>query len=715
MATSSISKGCFAFKGNKKRLNANEILKCNRNAIVNLIYESHTNSWNQINQKFQDLQFHMTEDLFNSLLKYIKSCNTNFSLSNNTGAASRQTRTQEIPTAVLFTGVNTPDHTVMFSNLRTNLQQKISPLVASLTSKTCTTIRNIIQQVLGQIIHQSSQMSFSDDEEDLNPKSAPCTLNTLADWYYDKYKKVGNFPSPAKKKRSENEDTVNADSSPNLPNIVIIFEDLESFTLKPLQDFIMICSSYQCRLPMVFIFGVATTMNSVHNSLPKLVSSQLCMEKFQVPPPSEYMTRLLDETLLNADVPFKLGPKVFEYLLDVFLYHNFSISYFMKGIKIAILDHFFSCSLSYLILPEKNSEVMTQHIKQTDPDAVRQLPSFMKYVEISPHSKQKSLLLSDKALKEELAKLLEDFHLYHKNFFIMLNCLHILVGKLPKYPLGKQRRELYLLCLKQFICDTEQYQEAMNLLRFLSKDELENMLISCQESLLKQTLTDPCIPVCSKLCDFLKMLEDLDGMKLEEENKGNSDDEELAQLPKRTNLHNLRKTLQEMDKKKKKLSPFEKLREEIISYMDSNFRIFLKCPSSIPLHEVFYYDSLPILQDYFTVCPRAAIQKALSQPHSYLKCSCCEADPGVILSSFPDVCVAYKLHLECGRLINLYDWLQSFITVLEDSENKPKRKDQHKVLQARFIQAISELQFLGFIKPTRQKTDHVARLTWGGC
>lgn len=34
---------------------------------------------------------------------------------------------------------------------------------------------------------------------------------------------------------------------------------------------------------------------------------------------------------------------------------------------------------------------------------------------------------------------------------------------------------------------------------------------------------------------------------------------------------------------------------------------------------------------------------------------------------------------------------------------------------ARFIQAVSELQLLGFIKPTQRKTDHVQRLTWGLC
>ena len=34
---------------------------------------------------------------------------------------------------------------------------------------------------------------------------------------------------------------------------------------------------------------------------------------------------------------------------------------------------------------------------------------------------------------------------------------------------------------------------------------------------------------------------------------------------------------------------------------------------------------------------------------------------------------------------------------------------------ARFIQGVSELQLLGFIKPTQRKTDHVQRLTWGLC
>lgn len=35
-----------------------------------------------------------------------------------------------------------------------------------------------------------------------------------------------------------------------------------------------------------------------------------------------------------------------------------------------------------------------------------------------------------------------------------------------------------------------------------------------------------------------------------------------------------------------------------------------------------------------------------------------KTEDGSLSSAAPDICIAYKLHLECGRLINLYDWLE---------------------------------------------------------
>ncbi len=48
-----------------------------------------------------------------------------------------------------------------------------------------------------------------------------------------------------------------------------------------------------------------------------------------------------------------------------------------------------------------------------------------------------------------------------------------------------------------------------------------------------------------------------------------------------------------------------------------------------------------------------------------------------------------------------------------ESEDDDQDGEIDPVDQARFTQAVASLQFLGFIKPSKRKTDHVAKLTWG--
>jgi len=49
----------------------------------------------------------------------------------------KNTAIHEIPTAALITGVNMPDHDVIFSQLATELKDQVTPFVAVLTSKDC--------------------------------------------------------------------------------------------------------------------------------------------------------------------------------------------------------------------------------------------------------------------------------------------------------------------------------------------------------------------------------------------------------------------------------------------------------------------------------------------------------------------------------------------------------------------------------------------------
>ncbi|RKP34654.1 origin recognition complex subunit 3 N-terminus-domain-containing protein [Dimargaris cristalligena] len=145
--------------------------------------------------------------------------------------------------------------------------------------------------------------------------------------------------------------------------------------------------------------------------------------------------------------------------------------------------------------------------------------------------------------------------------------------------------------------------------------------------------------------------------------------------------------------------------------LDQFFRRTLRCYDRVTLHELFYYDNKRLLKKAFNAQPRASVQTALGQPGLYIRCQCCATHKEVdaIHHSHDDTCVLYKLYLECGRLINLYDWFVAFSSIKEGDPRHPSPKE----LQARFVRGISELQFLGFIKPTTRKTDHVIRLTWG--
>ncbi|KAL1416498.1 hypothetical protein MTO96_027963, partial [Rhipicephalus appendiculatus] len=140
----------------------------------------------------------------------------------------------------------------------------------------------------------------------------------------------------------------------------------------------------------------------------------------------------------------------------------------------------------------------------------------------------------------------------------------------------------------------------------------------------------------------------------------------------------------------------------------------LQPPSSMPLHEVLYYNDATALKQYFTPSPRTVLHAALTRPQTVLRCECCRNTGSCEVSaSLPDLSISYKLHLESGKLINLYDMMQSFKSV--KSGETALSAEEEKVVQAQFFRSIAELQFLGLVKPTLRKTDHVQRMTWGFC
>ncbi|KAM9707674.1 origin recognition complex subunit 3 isoform 2-T2 [Menidia menidia] len=715
MSTSSVSKGCFVFKPSakkKKTLDLGSYFSrgCESSESSDTRFRLCHDLWDRIKTDTEVLQDELNRKILDSLLEFTRKC----SLTRQHSDWMSQMRCSEIPTAALMLGVNIPDHDMTFQSLSDQLQQSVTPHVVSVQAKECAALKHLMKKVLERLT--DTVVALDDEDEEAAEQSAAslqkgvhCSLGALCDWYSSKTK--SNTPG---KKRSSS-----VMEEQQQPPVVVIFKDLEAFNPKVLQDFILICSRYIERLPLMFIFGIATSPSTIQHMLPHSVSSLLCIELFQSLSCTQHLATVMDKLVLTSHFPFKLSGKVMQVLMSIFLYHDFSVRNFIKGLQLALLEHFHSQPLSVLCCKKKEALLNVMQLSDSNVERIRQLPSFKRFIEKQEKEEQVHLMTDDAYLKEICCRLIKDLHKYHKNYYPILRCLHTLTSSLPRYPLGKQIRELHLICLENNVWETEDYQSAMKLLRMLAKDELITLLQRCAEILhvkskkMKKTLVQ-----MEELLAKFKQLDPASEMGSSAEDCIISP---VKNLQKKTDLFQLQKTLLEMNesRRSKKLSPFETLRNEALDFIETLVRSHLPPPESQTLWEVCYYSSSATVRRHLNATPRTSIQAALSNPFCYLQNDSLKAEDGTVSNAAPDICITYKLHLECGRLINLYDWLEAYATVVSAAEGIDPDSDSFgkvdEVKHARFIRAVSELEFLGFVKSTKQKTDHVARLTWGGC
>ncbi|XP_026141117.1 origin recognition complex subunit 3 isoform X1 [Carassius auratus] len=704
--TSSVSKGCFVFKSASK--------KRKRHVGVGgyLVDDSDDNAsdrfkicqklWETVQMNTEVIQDQLNKKVLDSLAEFIKKHGLGRSSDN-----WRQ-RASEIPTAALMLGVNVPDHAMTFRSLCNLLQDSVTPFVVSVHAKECAAVKFLIQKVLEQLMEIGVSVDEEQEDDTALPQRTQCTISALCQWYKTVTKKSTKV-SPQRK-----ENSTNSDLPQSLP-VVVIFKDFEAFNPQVLQDFILICSRYTQELPFIFIFGIATSPSAIQHRLPHSVSSLLCIEVFHSLSCTQHLASVFEKLILNSEFPFKLSSRVIQVLVGIFLYHDFSVQNFVKGLQFSMLEHFNSQPLSVLCCQKQEALLSAKTLSKKNVERIRHLPSFMRYVETQEPQEQVRLLTDDEHVKGVCHTLLKNLHKYHKNYYPILQCLHSLTSSLPKFPLGKHIRELHVSCIEKNLWETEEYDSALQLLRILAKDELVAALRKCAEILKSAKRMQN---VLQQLDDFIGRLEALQSVS-SEDSSGNGIVSGKIEYQ-RTDLFQLQKTLLEKESRRtRRMNPFEVLRSQVIEFIDSLVREYLTPAELQPLSEVCYYSSSGVLRQRLNVTPRTSIQAALSHPFYYLQNESLKTNSGTISSAAPDLCIVYKLHLECGRLINLYDWLEAYVTVMSAAEDQDTNSEEggkyDSLKHARFIQAVSEMEFLGFVKSTKQKTDHVARLTWGGC
>ena len=97
----------------------------------------------------------------------------------------------------------------------------------------------------------------------------------------------------------------------------------------------------------------------------------------------------------------------------------------------------------------------------------------------------------------------------------------------------------------------------------------------------------------------------------------------------------------------------------------------------------------------------------------------------------PVTSILYKLYLESGPLINTFDLWSAFYSIIggeegiwgrerggaeggKRGEEGEKEGVDKATAQALFYRGLAELRSLGFVRASKKKTDHLAKLAWKG-
>lgn len=464
--------------------------------------------------------------------------------------------------------------------------------------------------------------------------------------------------------------------------LVVIIPDFELLNQTVLLDLISILTTYRSELPLILILGVATSVSALINLIPYHITSKLKFEVLKTLESTTLLNSIINDVLLSPFCPFRLSRNVLTHLVDVFMYYDFSINSFIKGLNYCMLEHFLRGDLYSICCYFKDYK------SYTDLNSVLSMPVFRKKIE-NADVVDASLLLTNqsfaqKTLKDEITKV----HIYYANLHSGLLVFHSFVHDLPKNPMGKQFREVYSKAIWKNILNLDEFNEAWKLSSLFSKGEILGKLKSSITKLNahKKSVEDhrhlnSCLPIITEIVRNLNEFEikiQSAGLEVTTDNQ-----QPQIQLPKTSKRFEWQEHLLEMNKLPKPISEYSKQVNACLEYIKNEIitKLILPFSSGPDFLQYFVFSEFLTIKHHIIGAPRGAIHTAMNDPHKYLHCKCCKLEnPTALTATLPDISIVYKLHLECGAMINLFDWLQGFRSIVDFTENEEQDNINPKIL-----------------------------------
>ncbi|OIW35363.1 hypothetical protein CONLIGDRAFT_639649 [Coniochaeta ligniaria NRRL 30616] len=614
-------------------------------------------------------------------------------------------KSDKIPAAYIITGPNTASQQLLFDQLADSLQDLAKPAkLVSIRSAEAPNLKATLKKIIRDA---TSRVSDEDDELDL-------TSGQDGRKYLDyDLEALHAFLKPHGSTR-----------------VMVAFQDTEAFDSGLLSDLITLLNSWRDRLQFTLLFGIATSVELFQARLLKSTAQYLHGGQFDVVQASSVLESIFKAGVAHGDCMVRLGPTLLRALVDRQKEQVVGIQGFISSLKVschylfllirleamaltrlkyAYMCHFFANPLSLLL--SKDTKGLRDILQPEHFEAVRTLDSFMDTVEFFLQELEDPI--HTRRMIEDDPYLLKRI-CHEENRFGTESVGKLLRSLILLRSTGLTTRsfiEDYLVAITSGI-DLDIYKSsirqldpegvialATRVLKSINEGDPELGVKGWTEE------ADEFVAAMEKIIRKVKALQEKckdNGTALRSEYSAQSRVLRTTVVAQKVQLSQDSAQLTDEDKSFTKL--IDNFEEELTSEI-----IVIRVHESF-LNEAWVYDFKCPDQDVFIPRPGATVKRALSRPHDYLACECCKQTNGDTAATLPATAILYHIYMEAGALINVAD-LWSAYYALVGEENEEGGLDEREAL-VRFYQGLAELKTMGFVKQSKRKADHIAKLKW---
>ncbi|RGP75437.1 origin recognition complex subunit 3 [Fusarium longipes] len=633
--------------------------------FVQLREASFQESWAKIDQRIEGILKNSNLETLHEVNDFIKDAVTDSG--------------DRIPSAFIITGPNIASQDLLFQQLSETLQQTTSSKFVGLRSSEASTLKATLKKVIRDVTAKVSD----DEDDDLQ---------------------VGDGREGRRYLDYDLEALHAFVKSQNYEHVFVAFQDSEGFDSSLLSDLVILFNSWRPRIPFTLVFGIATSVELLQARLLKAACQQIYGAQFDVIQTSTILETVFKAAVAASDAPVSMGAPLLHSVLDRQHDQVSGIQTFAMSLKYAYMCHFYANPLSTL---SHASSFQAEHI-----EAIRHTNSFKENVERAVESEvmdnvqyAKGLLENDDFLVSQVQNSLTSRREHIEDFLRALLILREAEAQDIEFS------RAYVEALGEGILITENSRAVESVQRMEINELLA--LLGRVVAILRDGDVDLLLGPATKQTDInfrdalsrqLTSLEQLhsntqkQGITLRSKYSGQSKIARTTVIAQRVQLSHDSAALTEEDKQLTRI--VDSITALLIEHVQA------PRPSSLLLSESWLYDSRTPSRDVFVPRPRAVLERSLTRPHDYLSCSCCKPEEGETPATLPATTLLYRLYTETGSLINVADLWTAFSALVGDVET-----DERKSLVL-FYRALAELRALGFVKPSKKKADHIAKLKW---